>query len=499
MQTSRRMRHLAIVTLVRYKLPEVQPQLVIDQEGHNRSIIKFNFESMDELSFRARFAVSVFNPKRFRRDRATATPVIRNISVGHVGTKDDGPIISKNSIVVASGRGIDTRGDGIHVMQACRQVLPFPNKARPPFWQLTYSVHDFVSRPPASPISRTAPRIDVLREPRLHQTFQYKSRPGGRLKSHRVGFAEYGVLNGGHPTFVIGGHGCMRLVGVVFEELALRYDVVIQLADHLGIERFSLIGQSVGSVYALSIVHKYPSRVLSPTFLISPWVSTHVAKTFKWTRRLPAALVTRTISLAMDVMWMFNRSMPSKERPSESDNNEASSPRTSNTSTSSGSSKKSNFSEMSTASSLTTLTEEEDDLLASLDQDAIDLPTDFPPHRPLRHVVRPRHMSLYLAMNKLRMAEPYSAGQLGDVLVALEKYHSFGFSYRDIRMAVSAVWGDKDGLIPQRAIDSFANSLHDVRLKILDGEGHDLVWKEGVMEWTLRGIAERRKASAKMR
>ncbi|KAG0168886.1 hypothetical protein DFQ28_001612 [Apophysomyces sp. BC1034] len=395
----------------------------------------------------------------------------------------------------------------------------------------TGATADSLPSPTPSSISHSAPRVDVLREPRLHQTFQYKSKPGGKLKSHRVGFAEYGALQDGHPTFVIGGHGCMRLVGVVFEELALRHgirmiwperpgyglseecnaqhmsvlewaDVVIQLADHLGIRQFSLIGQSVGSVYALSIVHKYPSRVFSPTFLISPWVSTHAAKTFKWTRRLPASLVTRTISLAMDVMWMFNRSMPSKERTSESESNDPSSlPRTSDTSSSSSSSssKKSLFSETSAQTSLTTLTEEEDELLASLDQDAIDLPTDFPPHRPLRHVVRPRHMSLYLAMNKLRMAEPYSAGQLGDVLVALEKYHAFGFSYREIRMAVSAVWGDKDVLIPQRAIDTFANSLHDVRLKILDGEGHDLVWKEGVMEWTLRGIAERWKTSSKLR
>lgn len=66
------------------------------------------------------------------------------------------------------------------------------------------------------------PRLDVLRESRLHQTFQYKSISGARLKSHCVGFAEYGPDHG-HPVIVIGGYGCTRLVGIMFEELACKY------------------------------------------------------------------------------------------------------------------------------------------------------------------------------------------------------------------------------------------------------------------------------------
>lgn len=66
------------------------------------------------------------------------------------------------------------------------------------------------------------PRVDVLRESRLHQTFQYKSVSGGRLKSHCVGFAEYGPEHG-HPVIVIGGYGCTRLVGIMFEALANKY------------------------------------------------------------------------------------------------------------------------------------------------------------------------------------------------------------------------------------------------------------------------------------
>lgn len=75
-----------------------------------------------------------------------------------------------------------------------------------------------------SPTIRT-PRVDILREPRVHQTFQFAGTPGGRLKAHRVGFAEYGAVNTGHPAFIIGGHGCSRLVGVMFDDLAKRHNI----------------------------------------------------------------------------------------------------------------------------------------------------------------------------------------------------------------------------------------------------------------------------------
>ncbi|KAI7893557.1 Alpha/Beta hydrolase protein [Mucor mucedo] len=242
-------------------------------------------------------------------------------------------------------------------------------------------------------------------------------------------------------------------------------DVVVQLCDHLHIRQFSIIAQSVGTVFALAIAHRYKKRVAGPIYLISPWVSTQAANTFKWTRRLPAPLVAKTISLALDVIWVFNKSSGEEDD-----------------------SRRSNSSDKKSRNTM--LAFEEDELLASLDDDVV-LLTDFPPHRPLRHFVRPKHMSLYLAMNKRRMSETYSQGQLCDVMVALEKYHMFGFNYSDIKIPVSAVWGDKDGLIPQKAIEILANSLQDVRLKILESEGHDLVWKEGVMEWAIRGIAEK--------
>ncbi|CAO3666824.1 unnamed protein product [Rhizopus stolonifer] len=285
-----------------------------------------------------------------------------------------------------------------------------------------------------SPVNKVSniPKINVLQESRLHQTFQYKGSSHGKLKSHRVGFAVYGPSEG-YPVFVIGGCGCNRLVGIMFEEMACKYgikmiwperpgyglseechsyqvnalewaDVIIQLSDHIGIDQFSIIAQSVGTVFALATAHQYKDRVVAPVYLISPWVSTQTTNTFKWTRRLPAALVTRTISFALDTICMLNNKSNKLTEQMRSD---------------------------TTAHKQrhTLITLEEDTLLASLDEGSLDLSTDFPTQRPLRHFVRPQYISLYLAMNQRRMEEPYSQGQLCDIMVALEKYSMFGFNY----------------------------------------------------------------------
>jgi pimeloyl-ACP methyl ester carboxylesterase len=271
--------------------------------------------------------------------------------------------------------------------------------------------------------------------------------------------------------------------------------VVVQLADHLRIPQFSLIGQSVGAVFSLAIAKKYPSRVIGTVHLISPWVPTAAANTFKWTKRLPGGLMTRTLTLGMDAMWTISKVTNSPSAGWLSMSGVADTSQRSSNESLALSRNSSMSGKMSSATSPTSsnfqsalMALEEDELLASLDDDYTDIPTDFPPHRPLRHMVRLQQMSLFLGMNKMRMAEPSSDGQTNDVLVALEKYHPFGFNFSDIDIPVSVVWGDKDNLIPLRGIEWMASTMKDIRVKVLEGEAHDLVWKEGVMEWALRGI-----------
>ncbi|KAK4517899.1 uncharacterized protein ATC70_001247 [Mucor velutinosus] len=95
-----------------------------------------------------------------------------------------------------------------------QSILSPPVKARP-------KTHIAINTRAAS-APTLVPRVNVLRESRLHQTFQYNANSTGRLRSHRVGYAVYGPIHG-HPVFVIGGYGCTRMVGIMFEELAFRY------------------------------------------------------------------------------------------------------------------------------------------------------------------------------------------------------------------------------------------------------------------------------------
>lgn len=207
--------------------------------------------------------------------------------------------------------------------------------------------------------------------------------------------------------------------------------------------------------------------------------------------------MTRTLSLGMDAMWTISKATnsPSAGWLSVSGALGVDSSQRSSTDSVGHSRNSSMSGRMSSATSPTSskfqtalVALEQDELLASLDDDYVDIPTDFPPHRPLRHMVRLHQMSLFLAMNSMRMAEPSSQGQTNDVLVALEKYHPFGFNFSDVDVPVSVVWGDKDNLIPLRGIEWMASTMKDIRVKVLEGEAHDLVWKEGVIEWAIRGI-----------
>lgn len=105
---------------------------------------------------------------------------------------------------------------------------PSMSSSHHPLPAKSHTLPTLLDSPPTTPPRKSGggvPRTDVLRESRLHKTFQYQApSPTSRLKSHRVGFAEYGPERG-HPVFVIGGYGCTRLVGIMFEEIAFRFGI----------------------------------------------------------------------------------------------------------------------------------------------------------------------------------------------------------------------------------------------------------------------------------
>lgn len=160
-----------------------------------------------------------------------------------------------------------------------------------------------------------------------------------RLKDGRhLGFAEYGPPQG-RPVFHFHGSGGSRLEHPVPEDLLTRLNIrflsvdrpgnglsdfqpnrrlldwaqdVVQLADHLGIDRFHVDGHSAGGPHALACAHRFPGRVVAGALISSvapmgrpgayrgmPVLNQVLARS---ARRLP--WVTRLIRMAMRAMVM---------------------------------------------------------------------------------------------------------------------------------------------------------------------------------------------------
>ncbi|KAI9031711.1 hypothetical protein CLU79DRAFT_729735 [Phycomyces nitens] len=80
-RVSQRLYMLAMCVLRLYKLPHVQLQSVVDQEGHGKSTTFFEFKSLDHDTLMATFVVQKVAPKRYYRDKSREPPVLRHISM----------------------------------------------------------------------------------------------------------------------------------------------------------------------------------------------------------------------------------------------------------------------------------------------------------------------------------------------------------------------------------------------------------------------------------
>ncbi|KAG0292851.1 hypothetical protein BGZ98_002436 [Dissophora globulifera] len=95
---------------------------------------------------------------------------------------------------------------------------------------------------------------------------------------------------------------------------------------------------------------------------------------------------------------------------------------------------------------------------------------------------------LVKAMLQDNLAESLE-GANNDLMVCLELYHSFGFSYKDVTLPVHVFWGTKDAVISREAVDWMEQRLPQCTLSVIDGGTHGLLWRADVVSKIFKGIA----------
>ncbi|KAF8601719.1 alpha/beta-hydrolase [Ceratobasidium sp. AG-I] len=155
-----------------------------------------------------------------------------------------------------------------------------------------------------------------LRSPRLTRLLTLRRPANAGLT---VSLADVGSLTG-HPVIVYLGLGCVRYLVALYDEMAEALNlrlicvdrwglgrttdvpterrgllewagVVEEVADTLGLGRYSVLAHSAGAPYALASSLKTGDRVFGSVHLLAPWVSMAVDGGYKWLKYVPNGLI----------------------------------------------------------------------------------------------------------------------------------------------------------------------------------------------------------------
>ncbi|KAG0070894.1 hypothetical protein BGZ89_012169, partial [Linnemannia elongata] len=125
---------------------------------------------------------------------------------------------------------------------------------------------------------------------------------------------------------------------------------------------------------------------------------------------------------------------------------------------------------------------------ASLLYKSLSVAAKEPPSKSDPNILNYDREKLVKAMLEDNMAESLE-GANNDLMVCLELYHSFGFSYKDVTLPVHVFWGTKDAVISREAVDWMEQRLAHCTLSIIEGGTHGLLWRADVVSQIFKGIA----------
>ncbi|KAG8766172.1 hypothetical protein FRC12_007045 [Ceratobasidium sp. 428] len=179
----------------------------------------------------------------------------------------------------------------------------------------------------------TLEMAQYLRSPRLTRLLTLRRPANAGLT---VSLADVGSLTG-RPVIVYLGLGCVRYLVALYDEMAEALNlrlicvdrwglgrttdvptekrgllewagVVEEVADTLGLGRYSVLAHSAGAPYALASSLKAGERLFGSVHLLAPWVSMAVDGGYKWLKYVPNGLIKTAQAAEWKLQgWMIGK------------------------------------------------------------------------------------------------------------------------------------------------------------------------------------------------
>ncbi|CAK9785485.1 unnamed protein product [Cutaneotrichosporon oleaginosum] len=345
-----------------------------------------------------------------------------------------------------------------------------------------------------------------LRSPQLNR-IMHLPRPFPE-RPLQVSFADLGKPDG-RPVVVFLGLGSVRYLVALYDDLAralgLRLicidrwglgktdqvpqdrrglldwaDVVRQVLDELGINRFQMVAHSAGAPYALATALKMERRIHGKIHLMSPWVGGDV-EGYKWLKWVPNGVIKSALAAEWRLESYFLGKAPSLKANGKANGRTNGSGRREGDASSTslntdGMRSRSSVSDLRAADSLDGFS---DDLSHAL-------PGKYEPSvSPI--TASPAFAHALVQANHAESLSGTTADLLSVVLGRDAK--PWGFSYTDIRHPCKIWYGAEDERVSEKSMRWMERAM-DAELIVVQEEGHNLMSSRTVMYDVLDSIAE---------
>ncbi|SPO19899.1 uncharacterized protein UTRI_00295_B [Ustilago trichophora] len=332
-----------------------------------------------------------------------------------------------------------------------------------------------------------------------------------------VSFADVGIERG-HPVMVFLGLGASRHLIGLYDDLAVslglrlvcidrwgigRTDsistdgrnilgwsfVVEQVADLLGLDKFSILAHSAGAPFAAALALLFPHRVQGPLHLLAPWTGMQQDSGYRWLRYVPDGVIKTAQAAEWRIQnWKLNKEgAKSIHRTALTQANDdlvcgdahrkptppprQRTPRLGDPTVEQGT-------RANNGAAIGPFCRS-DDCQEAATRDAVDGSRPFLTHEDKNSMLAEAERSS--ALELLRASHAESARGLVDDLNLVLGKRPWGFGYSDLQVSCEVWHGSKDERIPLSSSVSLSREMRDCSLRIVEGAGHSLMTSTDVV------------------